>query len=72
MTYSMGTGAVEQVDAVEFALVAGGNGDFAFRDLLNVHQVIFQSRDCYLLVFRLRLEQDDGTDVVGIVLRSLC
>ena len=60
---------VEQVDAVQFALVAGRHRDAVFGHLLHVDQVPFQRLDRYLLVLLLRLEQDDGADAAGLLLR---
>ena len=66
------TGPVEQVDAVQFPLVAGGDGDLPVGDLFDLHQIVFQSCKGYFLVSRLGLEENDGPDVVGVVLgRSL-
>ena len=61
------TGRIEQVDSVQSALVAGGDGDPVFGNLLDLDQVPLQRRDRHLSVLLLRLEQDDGANTVGIV-----
>ena len=66
-----GAGRVEQVDAVELALRAGGDGDLLFRDPLRLHQVPLQRLGRDLAVLRLRLEQRDGADVAAVPLRLL-
>ena len=64
-------GAIEEIDAVQLALVAGGDGDPVRRDAFVLRQVRLQRPDRHLLVPRLGLEEDEGPDVVRILLRAL-
>ena len=69
MTYSIGHFGSKQVDAIQFALIAGGHGDLVLGDLARPPSgCFFQHLDRHLLVLRLRLEQDDGSDVRRILL----
>ena len=43
---------IEQVDAVQLALIAGRHGDLLLGDLLDLHQVLLQHLDRHLLVLR--------------------
>lgn len=52
-------------------MVAGGDGDLGLWNLLDLHQVLFQHLDRYLLILGLGLEQDNRTDVVRIILGGL-
>ena len=61
-----GTGRVEQVDAVELALRAGGDGDPALRHALDLDQMSLQRRSRDLAVLRLRLKQRHRADIAAV------
>ena len=63
-------GAVEEVDAVQLPLVAGRDRDLLPRDPFDLRQVGGQRLDRHLLVLRLGLQEDEGPDVVRLVLRA--
>ena len=64
-------GAIEEIDAVQLPLVTGRDRDPLRRDAFDFHQMGLQRIDGHLLVLRLRLEEDQGANVVRVVLRAL-
>ena len=61
-----GAGAVEQIDAIQLALVAGGDGDALGRDLFILDQVLLDRLDVGGLVAVLGLNQQQRPDVVRL------
>ena len=61
----------EFADLIEFALVAGRDGDAVVWYLLDLVQVPPQRGDGHLLVPLLRLEQNDRSDAIRIIRRGL-
>ena len=66
MMTSMGHVAVEQIDAVQLALVAGGDGDALGRDLLVLDEILLHRVHVGGPVAVLGLDQQQRTDVVRL------
>ena len=62
---------VKQVDAVQFPHVPGCDGDCGLSEVLDFQQVFLQGPDRHFLVLGLRLKQDNGPNVIGVLLGRL-